>query len=111
MLGNKTIVDAFNTSWEQCVMAAACDARTDVFPEQRILLRRVFCGEFIAVYGDANYPTYIITRWSLEVMGLIVLVHLIFQEITRLKKHGICSRLVYQDGVLSCVYLSGGAKP
>lgn len=104
MLGNKTIVDAFNTTWEQCVMAAACDIKTDVFPEQRILLRRVGSGEFCAVYGTSNYPTLITTRWSNKAFGAVVYAHHLFQELIRLRKYHISSRMVCENGIVSCVY-------
>lgn len=110
MFRDKTVVDAFNTTWEQSIMASACDNNTEIFPDQRVVIvtSKLGGGEFAAIYGDSDYPKVITTRWGFRGMLLPMMVHHLWQEVFRLPQNGIRSEVFYQDGVCTCVYTRGG---
>lgn len=103
------IRDAFKMTWEQAVLRGATMEDVEIFPEQRTILRSVKIGqypiaEYCVMYGDSEYPNLISTRFMPDVMLIPAYIHVLEQR-KRLKEEGITSRVVYQRGLLQCVYV------
>ena len=100
---------AFSVNWEQAVMRFALLDGVEILPEQRTILRTTSVygypvAEFCMLYGDSDYPKLISTRFTPDVMLISAYIHVLEQR-KRLKEAGIISKVVFQKGLLQCIYI------
>lgn len=102
------IRSVFSTPWKNAVAATALNPNVEIFPEQRVIIKRAAIGPFeigelAFVYQTGDLPDMLSVRFTSKAMFLPSLLHTLEQR-GRIKRAGINVRTFYENGVVQCNY-------